>query len=352
MKFNCKGAVTALAATAVLALTLTGCGNVSDADSASDSDSGSTDGEFTIVTVSKVEGIPWFERMATGVAKFGEDNASEVTTRQTGPSSGDAAQQIQIVQDLIAQDVDALVVVPNDPQSIAPVLKQARDKGIVVITHEAPALAGTDSVDYDVEAFDNKVFGEKQAEALSKAAGGTGDYVGMVASLTNETHMAWYNAAKDYLVANYPDMKAVTDAPYEDNNDDATAQSKSLEILNAYPNLKGFLGESVSAGSNFAATLQDKNLKGISVSTLSLPSIAGPYLEGGWMSYAHAWDPAGASYAANALALEVLKGNKPSGTADLGADGYKTATVTDGLVTGDAILVIEPDSFSSGEYPY
>lgn len=79
---------------------------------------------------------------------------------------------------------------------------------------------------------------------------------------------------------------------------------------------------------------------------------AGPYLEGGWMSYAQAWDPAGASYAANALALEVLKGNKPGGTVDLGADGYGSATVSDGLITGDAILVIESDSFSSGQYPY
>lgn len=340
----------ALVATAALAFTLTGCGSVADTGSGT-SDS-AADGTFEIVTVSKVEGIPWFERMATGVEDFGKDNADVVSARQTGPSTGDAAQQIQIVQDLIAQDVDALIVVPNDPQSIAPVLKQARDKGIVVITHEAPALAGTDSVDYDVEAFDNATFGQEMFKALAEDMGGSGEYAAMVATLTNETHMAWYNAGVEYLKENYPDITAVTDTPYEDNNDDATAQSKALEILKAHPNLKGFTGMSVSAGSNFAATLKDKNLTGVAVSTLSLPSIAGEYLEEGWMSYAQAWDPAGASYAANALALAILQKEDIGETIDLGAEGYADSTVKDGLVTGNAILVIEPDSFSSGTYPY
>ncbi|MDC4232521.1 substrate-binding domain-containing protein [Actinomyces sp. B33] len=327
---------------------LTACGSTTTPMSSSES---TADGGYTIVTVSKVEGIPWFERMNEGVEQFDDDNGS-AEARQTGPSTGDSAQQIQIVQDLIAQDIDALVVVPNDPQSIAPILKQARDKGIVVITHEAPTLAGTDSVDYDLEAFDNTEFGEQMYEALAKSMGGKGTYATMVASLTNETHMAWYEAGTKYLQENYPQMLAVTDSPYEDNNDDATAQSKALEIIKAYPDLGGFAGMSVSAGSNFAAAIKDKNLTSITVSTLSVPSISDSYLADGWMDNAQGWDPMAAGYAANSLALKVLQGEKIESGIDLGADGFADSTVSDKLVTGSGIVTFSADSNSSGKYPY
>lgn len=346
MRFAHRPMYAGVAALAALGM-LSACGSTTTEKPAA---SGTGEG-FEIVTVSKVEGIPWFERMDEGVEQFGADNP-DVATRQTGPSTGDAAQQIQIVQDLIAQQVDAIVVVPNDPQSIAPILAQARNQGIVVITHEAPALAGTDSVDYDIEAFDNAAFGEQMYEALAASMGGEGKYVSMVASLTNETHMAWYEAGVAYLEANYPEMEAVTTTPYEDNNDDAQAQAKALEILKAHPDITGFAGMSVSAGSNFAAALKDKNLTDIAVSTLSVPSISDSYLAEGWIDHAQGWDPKTAGYAANALALAVLKGAEIGESIDLGTDGYADAAVIDGLVTGDGIITFTEDSFSSGDYPY
>ncbi|HYY11588.1 MAG TPA: substrate-binding domain-containing protein [Kineosporiaceae bacterium] len=345
----------ALVGAAVLALAACGSvGNSSSSVSAASSGGGAkpAGGKFKIVTVSKLEGIPWFERMRVGVDDFGKANASTVEARQTGPSKGDSALQIQVVQDLLAQNVDALVVVPNDPQAMAPVLKQARDKGVVVVTHEAPALAGTDSVNYDVEAFDNAKFGQAMFEQLAAGMGGKGEYAVMVAGLTNETHMAWYKAGVDYLKSKYPDMKAVTDKPYEDNNDDATARAKALEILAAHPNLKGFAGMSVSAGSNFAAVVKEKNLKGITVSTLSLPSIAGSYLKDGWMYNAQAWDPAAAATAANALALQLLEKKTPATGVNLGGGGFESVTINGKLVTGNGILKIAADDFSSGKYKY
>ena len=55
---------------------------------------------------------------------------------QKGTDVIDATKQAQLVQDLIAQGVDAICVVPVDPESLEPVLKQAREAGIVVIAHE------------------------------------------------------------------------------------------------------------------------------------------------------------------------------------------------------------------------
>ena len=49
-----------------------------------------------------------------------------------GPTQADAAAQADIVRSFIQQGVDALIVAPNDPDSMAPLLQQAKDAGIHV----------------------------------------------------------------------------------------------------------------------------------------------------------------------------------------------------------------------------
>ena len=92
--------------------------------------------EAEVVTVVKVTGENWFTRMETGVDSYGAQSAA-IETRQVGPAQADAAQQTAIVQDLVAQGVDALAIVPMDPATLEGVLRRARGQGITVITHEA-----------------------------------------------------------------------------------------------------------------------------------------------------------------------------------------------------------------------
>lgn len=351
----------ALAACVTLALLLTGCGSVGETTPDTETDEttpteagGETGGDaesYRIALVPKVEGISWFQRMAEGVEQFDEDLGDEVEAWQIGPDTEDAAKQVSIIEDLIAQEVDAIVVVPNDPPAVAPVLERARERGIVVITHEAPTLVDTESIDFDLEAFSNEAFGEAMLAPLGEAMGGEGQLVGEVGSLTSETHMAWYDAGIAYLAENYPDIEVVSAQPYEDNNSDETARANAQEILAAYPDLKGFVGTSVSALANFAAVLQEKENTTVKAAGLSLPSIAGPYLDGGWMAHAQTWDPAGAGYASVMLALMVLRGDEIITGIDLGYEGYESALVDGKTVFGDATMLLTPNQFPDG-YPF
>ena len=101
-----------------------------------------------------------------------------------------------------------------------------------------------------------------------------------------------------------------------------------------------------------AAVLKEKNNTGVAVSMLSLPSVAGPYLEEGWVRHAQTWNPAAAGYASNAIALKLLQEEEISSGADLGQEGYGDVTVDGKLVTGDAILELEKGTFAPGEYPF
>ena len=81
--------------------------------------------EAEVVTVVKVTSENWFTRMETGVDSYGAQSAT-IETRQVGPAQADAAQQTAIVQDLVAQGVDALAIVPMDPSTLEGVLRRAR----------------------------------------------------------------------------------------------------------------------------------------------------------------------------------------------------------------------------------
>lgn len=78
--------------------------------------------EKVVVNISKVDGMPWFNRMGEGVIEAG--NAFGVNASQVGPSSTDAPQQVKIIEDLIARKVNAITIVPNDANVLEPVFKK------------------------------------------------------------------------------------------------------------------------------------------------------------------------------------------------------------------------------------
>lgn len=177
--------------------------------------------------------------MQVGVDEFGKEKTIDVI--QKGPANADAASQVQLVEDMINQGVDALCIVPIDPGALESVLKKAMEKGIVVISHEASDLKSTL---YDVEAFTAEDFGNTMMQELAKAMGEKGQYAQMVAYTTSTTHMEYSNAEYKYQKENYPDMSLINDTvPSAESSEKVdTAYSKAKELLKANSELAGFTG--------------------------------------------------------------------------------------------------------------
>ncbi len=304
------------------------------------------DDELEIVMVAKMEGVSWFDDMRVGVEEFGKD--FKVNAYQIAPDTGDPAKQAQMVEDLIAKGVDAILVVPNDPKSMEPVLKKAKEKGIVVVTHEAQALAPI--VDYDMEAFKNEDFGVVMGKALAEAMAGEGKYTGFVGALTMETHMQWFNAMQEYLKENYPKMEFVSKQPYEDNNDEKAAYAKVQEILKTYPDLKGMFGNSASSTTMEGLVMKEKNNKNIKVVGLSLPSMAGEYIKAGFIQQAQCWRPADAGYVTAYIAYKILKGEKIEDGMSFEKPGYESVKVEDKIIFGNAPLILKKDTVDNYDF--
>jgi len=262
-----------------------------------------------------------------------------VNAYQTGPAQADPAQQVKVVEDLVAKGVDAIAVVPNDAKSLEPVFKKAKEKGIVVITHESPDQVGND---YDFELIDNVKFGQQAWEQLVRHMGDSGEYAIFVGSLTVPLHNFWADTGLAYAKEKYPNLKPVTDRiPCGEDAD--LARQKTLELLTAYPNLKGIVGFGSLGPIGAAQALREKGLGDkVAVVGTVIPSHAAPYLKDGSMDEGILWNPADAGFGMVWLAKYILDGNKVESGMEI--PGIGKVTVEGNVVKADAILDITAEN--------
>lgn len=305
--------------------------------------------KYTIVTVVKITGINWFNRMETGVKKYAKDTGNAAT--QTGPSTADAAQQAAIIEDLIAKKPDAIAVVPFSPETLEPVLKKAMSRGIKVITHEADNQTNTL---YDIEAFDNVAFGANLNARLAKCMGGSGKWAVFVGSLTSKTHNQWADGG----IAGAKKNAGMTlvESKQETADDADQAYQKAKELIRKYPDIKGFQGSASTDVAGIGRAIEEAGLEGKTcVYGTSLPSIAGKYLDSGAVDGIGFWDPADAGYVMNKVAQMVLEGKKITTGMDLGVKGYNKVTVSKGrgsaqIIRGNAFVDVDKGNYKN--YPF
>lgn len=303
--------------------------------------------DWEIVVVPKDASNPWFVHMKAGVDAYAAKN--NVNAYQKGTAEIDATLQAQLVQDLIAQGVDAICVVPVNPESLEPVLKQAMEAGIVVIAHEGANLT---NVNYDIEAFSNEQYGAFIMDNLAEAMGGEGLYTTMVANVTNASHNEWADGGVAHQKAVYPKMTLLEAEPRvesEDNGD--VAYNKAKELFKKYPDLKGIMGTSSYDAPGIARAIEEQGLVGkVFTSGTGMPLANKALLESGVVKSLTLWDSALAGQAMVALALKVLRGEEVKDPVDLGVDGYMALTFkkgSDKVLEGQGWVVINKDNVDS-----
>ena len=293
--------------------------------------------ETKIGVVVKIGGIPWFNAMEAGIkeqsAKLG------VNGFMVGPTSADPALQVRAIEDLIAQKVDFIGVVPNDAKVLEPVLKKAQAAGIKVITHESPKQAGAD---WDFELASAKGFGEAHGKLLAEKMGGKGSYAVFVGSLTVPLHNAWADAAIAYIKANYPDMKLVGDR-YGVAEDLDKSRSTALDLMSANPDLHGFLafGSQGPIGAGRAVEERRKDGKIFVIGPFS-PGQGAKLIKSGALTGGFMWNPKLAGEVFVTLADRIAKGQTPKAGETI--DGLGEIKPDGNTIIVDQLLKIDKES--------
>jgi ABC-type sugar transport system substrate-binding protein len=132
------------------------------------------DGEYTIGSMIWNTSIPFYSNLIAGEQEQGEKHGITVDVRN---GNGDIGTEVAVIQQFIAEGVDAILVSPSDAQGIVPVIQQANEAGIPVIEVNSTVGDGAETVTY-VGANDFE-FGQMQGEMLKQALpdGGTVGYI-------------------------------------------------------------------------------------------------------------------------------------------------------------------------------
>ena len=87
-----------------------------------------------IALVVKSLGNGFFDAANKGAQEAAAE-LGDIEVIYTGPTAATAEAQIEVVNSLIAQQVDAIAISANDPDALVPVLQRAMQRGIKVTHH-------------------------------------------------------------------------------------------------------------------------------------------------------------------------------------------------------------------------
>jgi simple sugar transport system substrate-binding protein len=289
-----------------------------------------------MVTVAKIIGVPWFNLLSAGIAAGG--TKFHIDTSMIGPAHPDPAVQVGLVQDLIARKVGVIGLVPLDVKVLGPVLKQAQDAGIIIITQEGP---DQENRTWDVEMVSSKAYGEAQMKALAAEMGGEGQYIILVGTLTTPLHNAWADAAIAYQKANYPKMQLATSRFPGSDEVDASEQVVRGAIQ-AYPDLRGVIGFGSSGPIGAGNVVRQRHLqKKVAVVGTAIPSQVQSLIMDGAVRKAFLWSPKDAGYAMVAVADLALRKRPIKTGIEIAGLGKATVDEVNRTVSLDRLVVVD-----------
>ncbi len=256
-----------------------------------------------IALVVKALGIGFFEAAAEGA----EEAAAELGNVEiiyTGPTDTTAEGQIEVINSLIAQGVDAIAISANDPDALVPALKKAMDRGITVISWDSGVAEGGRQMHLNPSS--TPLIGNTIIKLAADHMPDGGDVAILSATATATNQNAWIEAAKEVL-PNYAGVNLAATVYGDDLSDKSYREAQGL--MSTYPDLKAIIAPTTVGILAACQAVTDAGKIGeINVTGLGLPSeMAGCVDSGATKSFA-IWNPIDLGYSATMLAAAISKG--------------------------------------------
>ncbi|MEO7060573.1 MAG: substrate-binding domain-containing protein [Lapillicoccus sp.] len=281
MNRNANTAV--LGSVALLCLSLASCASSTDTGAAGGGTAAAGGGKCVNGPV-KVGIIPKLgtDPYMVTVRKAAEAAAAKdgSTVIYTSPSDATGAAQIPFVNQLISQNVDAIMISGSDLNSTSAALAKAKAQGIKVVSWDSDIAP--ESRGFFLNQADTKKIGDQMLTSMAKMMNSEGDFAILSSTQTAVNQNAWIASMKDKLASDpaYAKMKLVTVA-YGEEKADVNAQ-KAKELVQAYPNLKGII---IPAGIGLPAAAealsQSGDLGRVKISGLAPVTLISQYIKTG-----------------------------------------------------------------------
>ena len=267
------------------------------------------DDGYTIAFVPGVNPDPFYITMSTGVNQAATDLGVNII--QQDPERFDVTVSAPIIQALIARgDIDALVTAPNDKEQSIPVLQDAHEAGIVVLTVDTFIGDGNyadGEVTFPISYIgsDNTQGGYIACSALADSLGeGAKIYVSNTRpgiSTTDQREQGCLAAAEDRGLI-------VARVDYNENSAD-TAQQQTAAVLQANPDIVGMFATNTFGALGAGTAIQNAGLQGaVEVALFDASEENIGFLNDGIVSLVIAQKPADMGYLGVAMVTAYLDG--------------------------------------------
>jgi ABC-type sugar transport system substrate-binding protein len=242
--------------------------------------------EKKVAFVPQIIGIPYFDAMEAGgkeaAAKFGVDFIYQ------GPVDTNPVDQMQIVQNLIDQGVNAVAVSVLDASSIAPVVEAAKAKHVALFTSDSDAPKSGRAL-YVAQATDEGL-GDAIIDEMVKRVGEDAK-IGIVSGEATASNLnAWIGFMQARAKAKYPKLKLLE--PQFAGGTAQRAAQIATDLMTANPDLKGLIGVASTTCPGVGQAIETAGKIGKVIGTgYCSPNTARAYLKSGSFGYSVLWDP-------------------------------------------------------------
>lgn len=228
-------------------LSLAACGQKTEAPPADPSDADQSGAQSETTDTARTFAIvypivhPFFEPIGADAEEYAKTQNCTVITK--APDSSNAQQQIEIMENLIAMNVDGIAIGPTDTSALVPTINKAIKKGIKVICFEseapesdAPAFIGTD----------NYKAGRHLGEVIGRNLDGEGKIMILTGLPTQWSLNERIRGIEEYLAEKYPDIQIVDTQPSE--GDPQKAVTCTENMIQAHSDFDAIIGIDATAG--------------------------------------------------------------------------------------------------------
>lgn len=262
-------------------------------------------GKMKVAMVVKSLGNGFFDAAHEG----GEAAARElgdVDLIYTGPTAPTAEAQIEVINSLISQKVDALVISANDKDALVPICKRAMQRGIKVLSFDS-GIAPAGRL-MQLNPSNSALIGTKLVQMASDAAGGAGEIAILSATAQATNQNIWIGEMKKALARPEFARLKLVNVVYGDDQSDKSYR-EALGLLRSNPNLKVIVAPTTVGIVASAKAVVDEKLVGkVYVTGLGLPSEMAGHVHSGAVKSFAIWNPIDLGYTAVELAHAFVKG--------------------------------------------
>ena len=182
---------------AALAVLAAACGETKNSSSSGSSSqssstassSGAANAEAPIpkglktVSIPKQLGNPYEEFEHSGVTEALKELGG--SNRIQGSTDAGASSQVPLINSIVQQKPSAIIIAGNDPNAVAPALKQAAQRGIKVVAMDSDVAPDARSV--FVNQVTTKLVGQNQVESIARQIDNKGEIAILSATATRPT---------------------------------------------------------------------------------------------------------------------------------------------------------------------